>query len=75
MFRLRCKKSRVLLALPDVVDVAFPFEVFTDSTSQIFSLINRFEDMIMKAIVEFHWCFITSDGEHVTFMSVESHLP
>jgi hypothetical protein len=29
----------------------------------------------MKAIVEFHWCFITSDGEHVTFMSVESHLP
>jgi hypothetical protein len=40
----------------DVVDVAFPFEVLTDSTtSQICFLINRFEDMIMKAIVEFHY--------------------
>jgi len=29
----------------DVVDVAFPFEVLTDGNSQIFCLINHFEDM------------------------------
>jgi hypothetical protein len=29
----------------DVVDVAFPFEVLADCYSQIFCLINRFQDM------------------------------
>jgi len=61
----------------DVVDVVLPFEVLTDGNSQICSFINHFEDMTMKAIVEFqfHWRFHTRDGEHVTFISVESHLP
>jgi hypothetical protein len=30
----------------DVADVAFPFEVLIDCYSQIFCLINRFQDMI-----------------------------
>jgi hypothetical protein len=30
----------------DVADVAFPFEVLVDCYSQIFCLINRFQDMI-----------------------------
>ena len=33
----------------------FPFEVLTDGNSQIFFLVNRFEDMTMKTIVEFHF--------------------
>jgi hypothetical protein len=43
----------------DVVDVAFPFEVIADCYSQIFYLINRFQDMIVKTIFEFYRCFIT----------------
>jgi hypothetical protein len=38
-------------------------------------LINRFQDMIVKAIFEFFRCLITWDGKHVTFIWVESHLP
>jgi hypothetical protein len=59
----------------DVVDVAFPFEVLPDCYAQIFCLINRFQDMTVKAILEFYRCFITLDGKHVTFIWVESHLP
>jgi hypothetical protein len=58
-----------------VVDVAFPFEVLADCNSQILCLINSFQDMTVKAIIEFHRCFIMRDGKHVTFIWVESHLP
>jgi hypothetical protein len=43
----------------NVVDVAFPFRVLADCYSQIFCLINRFQDMTVKAIIEFYRCFIT----------------
>jgi hypothetical protein len=43
----------------DVVDVAFPFEVLADGNSQIFCLINRFQDMTVKSIIEFYRCVIT----------------
>jgi hypothetical protein len=52
-------KCNVLTISPDVVDVAFPFEVLADCYSQIFCLINRFQDMTVKAIIEFYRCFIT----------------
>jgi hypothetical protein len=44
------------------------------NTSSV-GLINRFQDMTVKAILEFYRCFITLDGKHVTFIWVESHLP
>jgi hypothetical protein len=59
----------------DVVDVVFPYEFLADGSSQIFCLVNWFSDMTVKAIIEFHWCFIPWNGEHVTFIWVESHLP
>jgi hypothetical protein len=42
----------------DLFDVAFPFEVIADCYSQIFCLISRFQDMIVKAIFEFYRRFI-----------------
>ena len=87
MFRLRRRKPRVLLPLPQmllmsslivtpthwlllpladcyshsliVTPTRWLLLPLADCYSQIFHLINRFQHMTMKAILEFYRCFIT----------------
>jgi hypothetical protein len=75
MFRLRRKKPRVLLALPQMLFMWLSHSRSSLMATPRYFALSTDSKMTVKAIIEFHRSFVTWDGKHVTFIWVKSHLP